>query len=405
MQRFYVGGISSSTSEEDLRAMFAKVCHVEEVHLPQPFAFGLQRPFAIVRLSEIDPKAESALKRLDGTNWKGSKLKIEKAKEYYRDRFEAERANAHLAPIKPQQPVSKARTQPILSFAADVIKLRRRKGVPALKAATKPYLTFHDKTYGASCTAQAKACRRTVFDDNDAENFIAENNLVSIDVTGAPSSSSRQPQGTVQKNTEAAVKVIAKGGGQRKGFGTLLLATLPSEPPPPPSTHNKPAVKNDDMYELADFEEGPGKEMSEEELLEDRQRMLRMALMFTGDNKSQPISQPPLTTKDEKKAAKRKTIDEVTIVDEKASKKRKIDDKQKPDIQLSPPFVAPFATADVESIADNTEEQFSSGFAQMNSLKSIFAKQVSYQLYLITFTYLSCMCYSKEAFGGTMKVK
>lgn len=397
MQRFYIGGIPNATSQEDLRALFAKVCHVEEVHLPQPFAFGLQRSFAIIRLSGIDQKAEIALKRLDGVNWKGSRLKIDKAKEWYRDRLETERANEHNAAVRPQQAVSKARLQPILPFAAEVVKLRRRKGVPALKAATKPLLTFHDKTYGGSSTIQGSVCRRIVFDDSEAENMITKYNLVSIDVTSPPSSSTQPSIKSEQAKTTAtsatAVKAVAKGGGERKGFGTLLYSKLPFEPPQqlpplPPTTRNKSTVKNDDMYEHADFEEGPGKEMSEEELLEDRQRMLRLALMLAGDSKPQ-LPPPPVKEKDEKKAPKKKSIDEVIVIDEKIVEKQKHDEQPPPDgevteVHSSLPMVPPIPVAvplpvvdaAMEVVVDNTEEQFSSGFAQMNSLKSIFAKQV-----------------------------
>lgn len=90
--RIYIRDFSYDATAEDLSALISKVCPVEEVYISGKTPTGINRSFAIVVLNGSDLLIEKCIKTFNNCHWKGTKIWVEKAKVYYKDKFEMERA-------------------------------------------------------------------------------------------------------------------------------------------------------------------------------------------------------------------------------------------------------------------------------------------------------------------------
>ncbi len=75
----YVGNLSYRATEEDLRTVFAEYGEVTRIVLPTDRETGRMRGFAFVDMSE-DAQEDAAITQLDGAEWMGRQLKVNKAK-------------------------------------------------------------------------------------------------------------------------------------------------------------------------------------------------------------------------------------------------------------------------------------------------------------------------------------
>lgn len=75
----YVGNLSYRATEEDLRAVFAEYGTVKRIVLPTDRETGRLRGFAFVEMTE-DPQEDAAITELDGAEWMGRQLRVNKAK-------------------------------------------------------------------------------------------------------------------------------------------------------------------------------------------------------------------------------------------------------------------------------------------------------------------------------------
>ncbi|MEW6493279.1 MAG: RNA-binding protein [Cyanobacteriota bacterium] len=75
----YVGNLSYQATEEDLRAVFADYGTVKRVVLPTDRETGRMRGFAFVEMSD-DAQEDSAISELDGAEWMGRQLRVNKAR-------------------------------------------------------------------------------------------------------------------------------------------------------------------------------------------------------------------------------------------------------------------------------------------------------------------------------------
>ena len=75
----YVGNLSYDATEDDLRMVFADYGAVKRVSLPTDRETGRVRGFAFVDMTE-DAEEESAIDSLDGAEWMGRQLRVNKAK-------------------------------------------------------------------------------------------------------------------------------------------------------------------------------------------------------------------------------------------------------------------------------------------------------------------------------------
>ena len=75
----YVGNLSYRATEEDLSAVFAEYGTVQRIVLPTDRETGRMRGFAFVEMAE-DAQEDTAITQLDGAEWMGRQLRVNKAK-------------------------------------------------------------------------------------------------------------------------------------------------------------------------------------------------------------------------------------------------------------------------------------------------------------------------------------
>lgn len=75
----YVGNLSYEVSEQELNEVFAEHGSVRRVHLPTDRDTGRMRGFAFVEMETL-PQEDAAIAALDGAEWYGRSLKVNKAK-------------------------------------------------------------------------------------------------------------------------------------------------------------------------------------------------------------------------------------------------------------------------------------------------------------------------------------
>jgi RNA recognition motif-containing protein len=75
----YVGNLSYDVTEADLTTVFAEYGTVKRVQLPVDRETGRMRGFGFVEMS-ADAEETAAIEALDGAEWMGRDLKVNKAK-------------------------------------------------------------------------------------------------------------------------------------------------------------------------------------------------------------------------------------------------------------------------------------------------------------------------------------
>ena len=75
----YIGNLSYDVTEPDLREVFTEYGTVKRVTLPTDRETGRVRGFAFVDLSS-DDEEQAAIDALDGAEWMGRDLRVNKAK-------------------------------------------------------------------------------------------------------------------------------------------------------------------------------------------------------------------------------------------------------------------------------------------------------------------------------------
>lgn len=75
----YVGNLSYEVTQDDLNAVFAEYGTVKRVHLPIDRETGRKRGFGFVEM-ETEDEETAAIDALDGANWMGRDMKVNKAK-------------------------------------------------------------------------------------------------------------------------------------------------------------------------------------------------------------------------------------------------------------------------------------------------------------------------------------
>jgi RNA recognition motif-containing protein len=75
----YVGNLSYEVTQDDLNQTFAEYGTVKQVKLPTDRETGRLRGFAFVEMSS-EAEETAAIEALDGAEWMGRDLKVNKAK-------------------------------------------------------------------------------------------------------------------------------------------------------------------------------------------------------------------------------------------------------------------------------------------------------------------------------------
>jgi RNA recognition motif-containing protein len=89
----YVGNLSYQATEEDLNSVFAEYGTVKRVVLPTDRETGRARGFAFVEMAE-EAHEEKAISDLDGAEWMGRQLKVNKARPREDNRNDRRRSNS-----------------------------------------------------------------------------------------------------------------------------------------------------------------------------------------------------------------------------------------------------------------------------------------------------------------------
>jgi RNA recognition motif-containing protein len=75
----YIGNLSYEATQEEITQVFAEYGTVKRVQLPTDRETGRPRGFGFVEMS-TDAEEEAAIEALDGAEWMGRDLKVNKAK-------------------------------------------------------------------------------------------------------------------------------------------------------------------------------------------------------------------------------------------------------------------------------------------------------------------------------------
>ncbi|MEL7036481.1 MAG: RNA-binding protein [Cyanobacteria bacterium J06592_8] len=75
----YIGNLSYDVTDADLKDVFAEYGNVKRVNVPTDRETGRPRGFAFVELS-TDEEEQAAIEALDGAEWMGRDLRVNKAK-------------------------------------------------------------------------------------------------------------------------------------------------------------------------------------------------------------------------------------------------------------------------------------------------------------------------------------
>ncbi len=75
----YIGNLSYQATADDLKAVCAEYGEVKRVVLPTDRETGRMRGFAFVEMTE-DAQEDAAIAELDGAEWMGRQLRVNKAK-------------------------------------------------------------------------------------------------------------------------------------------------------------------------------------------------------------------------------------------------------------------------------------------------------------------------------------
>jgi RNA recognition motif-containing protein len=75
----YVGNLSYQASEDDVNEVFSDFGDVKRVQLPTDRETGRKRGFGFVEMS-ADSEEDAAIEALDGAEWMGRVLKVNKAR-------------------------------------------------------------------------------------------------------------------------------------------------------------------------------------------------------------------------------------------------------------------------------------------------------------------------------------
>ncbi len=75
----YIGNLSFQATEDDLRSVFVEYGTVKRISLPTDRETGRQRGFGFVDM-DSDTEEEAAIQELDGAEWMGREIRLNKAK-------------------------------------------------------------------------------------------------------------------------------------------------------------------------------------------------------------------------------------------------------------------------------------------------------------------------------------
>ena len=309
-RRLYVGGISrQSITAAALQELLSKVCPVGEVYVPAQSQTGLGKDFAIAVMEgrdakELGDRCARCIKAFNNSLWRGSRLRVEHAKEYYRDRF-----------LKAKQELQEEATDEDSGgdddkadeeggvFDTGFLRLKRSRYSSAIEVnlLARVGSSSHAKRVLLDSTGRRLSGQKLLFDEHgDVTNYDT-----SLFYEPPPPAQIAErvpkPDPNLREERRALSAPAAEGmqgGGQRRGFGTLVRSSKSREDdaccveaPIGKALQTRPLL---DTFDGDDDDEPclQPQDVTEEVLSEERQRQLRAmaAMLGAGEAVKAPAS-------------------------------------------------------------------------------------------------------------------
>ena len=238
----YVSSLSGGPVDASISALIQRGgVSVREVHLAaRPPSFL----FAIVAIEGDESEARKCAKLFNNCLWAGRKIRVEVAREFYRDKLLREKREEEEEESEKQLSALKAVRLPSLpSFSSSVLRIRRNKAVPVMEVSLSKlpskHVTFEEE--GNHHQQQRQLPLESMLQSSES------GDLVRSSKEESSSSSSAHEE---QRHRDL------QGGGARRGFGKLLKASSAD-------LEAKVAGKKQWSY---DYDEGYGATNGEEDL-------------------------------------------------------------------------------------------------------------------------------------------
>lgn len=201
--RIYISGILPQTTYTDLGQLLSKIGEVEEIYIPSKSPYSGN--FAIARIAGLDiEKTTKTIKALSGSTWKGSKIKLELAHEWYKDRVMREKQEVVHKPqvfLEPKHQPSQNERR------TDILRIRKVKGKKILLVSAAPIILHEGREFRPN--------NFNIVSSKIATKHVFETDLADLRNYEHISS---------QKKTLLEMDVSKKAGkGVRKGFGMIKL--------------------------------------------------------------------------------------------------------------------------------------------------------------------------------------
>jgi hypothetical protein len=377
LERYHIKGIGDSAKEEDLIQLFQKVGKIEDLYFPtNKTATGMRKDFAIVKVEVNSEKGYKMIKDLNGSIWKGSKIRVSKAKEFYKDKVvrekeeETKRESQETKDPKTQDAVRilrrRRRSNRILTAICRIeknpfIKVRKARGIRSHKLCCKPILSIQGKTF-IFLSIKKKfqvANNKLIFED---ESFSFDNSKYEelsssksrlIELSSASTKFSSTNKSSSIASASTALTQPRQGKGVRRGFGTLVATDC--------------CIEEDDSrfaaLESINNEETSAEfigETSQEELDAEKDRLLKMFQQIT----SKPVA-----------------IVEPKVPKKLAQKKETTTETATSSSNQGFSLASIFSENSNSSASEGLETSNKAGFINMGEFKNIFAKSVSLSYY------------------------
>lgn len=447
--RIHVSGITNEIDSKDLMQLFSKTNQVEEVYIPPKDQYGFRRNFAIIKV-QVDGDDQAAktqkinqiIRTFQGTMWKGMKLKLEPAKEFYLDRLYKEKEEIKNDTEKKALEIVKLieEKKPKL-FTGKLLKIRRGRTRRALRTCIYPKIKIDDKVYeldlintqNKSSDGEIKVkksafknvvcgCKR-YFDEIDSstndelilsqstylpDNYIeasikqaqelalANQIKASLAVKDTSKTNYKEPskdnnkdsKGQKDTNTSQSVQIVKKPG-LRAGFGSLLTDKTIKE-----NDNRIDDLREEFRTGELDVDEQPScsaEDISPEVLESERNRALQMALKLLQTAETKAALKPvKLISEPSEKRQKTKELSS-------NKQQQAISDKKEPITipeSKKPAAIEPSPAVTSSIVPETTSVTIpNNSFANLTQLKNIFHREVNFYFYpstliaLITFDY------------------
>ena len=325
-RRLYVGGISRKTiTGAALQELLSKVCPVAEVYVPPQSKTGLGKDFAIVVLEGADAKelgdrCARCIKAFNNSLWKGSRLRVEHAREYFKDRMLKEKMEQEQLEEATDEDSGgdddKADEMEIVEergeFDADCLRLKRNRYSSAIEVNLLARVGSDSKAGTVLVDGNGRrlsGCKLLFDEFGDVTNY---DTALFYDpgpaqAPGGETVTERKPRMDKRVALKAPSSSSAaegmQGGGLRRGFGTLVQSGKQQREDDaccvegsPGASASGAAAQARPLLDTFDGDDGDEpcllpQDVTEEELFKERRRQLQAMAAMVGEMPT--VAKPP----------------------------------------------------------------------------------------------------------------